>query len=111
MNKKTLKEKREAAVNAAQKAFNNQIAVIRERKIETAKKYGSKYGAWSVAGKMRRSVAKFVKGDLQGDVYGLLEQVERCFPHWTTKMILTYTARYLREAGDNETADAILVTE
>jgi len=107
MNKRTLKEKRVAVVNAAQKAFNNQIAVIREQKIETAKKYG----AWSVAGRMRWAIAKFVKGDLQGDVYGLLEQVERCFPHWTTKMILTYTARYLREAGDNETADAILVME
>jgi len=108
MNKRTLKERRDAVINAAKKAFNNQIAVIRERKIETAKKTA---GAWSVAGRMRWAVAKFIKGDLQGDVYGLLEQVERCFPHWTTKMILTYTARYLREAGDKETADAILVTE
>jgi len=107
MNKKALKT-RDAIVNASRKAFENQLATIREQKIDSAKKTA---GFWSVAGRMRWAVAKFLKGDLQGDVYGLLEQVERCFPHWTTKMILIYTARYLREAGDNETADAILVTE
>jgi hypothetical protein len=74
-------------------------------------KNGKASGLWSIAGRMRWAIAKFVKGDLQGDVYGLLEQVERCFPHWTTTMILTYTARYLRDAGDINTADAILVTE
>jgi len=107
MNKRTLKT-RDAIINASRKALSNQMADIRERKIEMAKKTA---GFFSIASKMRWAVAKFLKGDLQGDVHGLLEQVERCFPHWTTKMILTYTARYLREAGDNETADAILVTE
>jgi hypothetical protein len=67
-----------------------------------------KSGFYSISYKMRAAVKRFIEGDLQGDIYSLLEQVERCFPHWETKMILSYTARYLREAGCNDTAAAIL---
>ena len=68
-----------------------------------------KQGTFSTGGRMAWAVNKFRNGDLQGDVYGLLEQVERCFPHWTGDMVVKTTARYLREARDNDTAEAILV--
>jgi hypothetical protein len=67
------------------------------------------HGLRSIAGKMRWAVTKFETGGLQDDVYGLLETVERMFPHWETAMIIKKTAHYLREAGDTDTADAILL--
>jgi len=110
---------REKAIKTSRVAFENQMAAAVAVKSSAAKKTAAvlnngpakKSGFWSIASRMRWAIAKFTGGDLQGDVYGLLEQVERCFPRWTTAMVLTYTARYLREAGDSTTADAILVTE
>jgi hypothetical protein len=66
------------------------------------------YGLPSIADKMSAIIGKFKDGRIDG-TFDLLEAVEKAFPHWTTKMILQYSARYLRKAGDNDTADAILV--
>jgi hypothetical protein len=41
---------------------------------------------FSIPGRIARAVTQFVEGDLEGDVSGLLEMVEQCFPHWTMDM-------------------------
>jgi hypothetical protein len=68
-----------------------------------------KYGWTSIAGKMESAIAGFQTGDLRDDIYGLLERVERMFPHWETALIIKTTAHYLRKSGDADTANAILL--
>jgi hypothetical protein len=60
----------------------------------------------SIAGTMRNLVQKYLVDD-DRDMYEFLDSIGRAFRHCPTSMIVKFGERYLREAGDIDSADAL----